>query len=193
MRNAARVLEPRSSHVVRYLIRRQRHGPQSPIMRIDCLQQIPWGQVIKLQLPCLWKTQTSTDLTGTPTAAMIHANTRQKRFHNHAATTWPTAWELAPHVPCLVPPTRIHAVKPPTDMLTVAGLPCCTAMDQYDPGGQESRHFHWFPKLKRELACPQANQNKPNSQWETWKASKVYRYFKCTVCYGNWLNQLFSI
>lgn len=39
-----------------YLIWRERQGPQSSIMCIYCLQQISWGQVIKLQLSCLWKT-----------------------------------------------------------------------------------------------------------------------------------------
>ena len=69
-----------------YLIWRERQGPQSSIVCIYCLQQISWGQVIKLQLPCLWKTQNE------------HTRNLQDahpRFPNQAATMWPTAQEMA--------------------------------------------------------------------------------------------------
>lgn len=68
-------LSPDLNTWLSYLIWRERHGPQSPIVSIYRLQQTSWGQVIELQLSCLRKTQRSPGLRMTPATPKVHAYT----------------------------------------------------------------------------------------------------------------------
>lgn len=147
-----RFLKFRCQHLASYLVWRERHGPQSPIMCIYCLQQSSRGQVIQLQPSCLWDTEWA-QLWGAHLQPPWFLPTWVRKGFTTSANTAANCLGNGSHAPYFHPNKRYETPCCHAE-LTPGGWPCWTTMQSYSHVALDSWHFHWLPDFKKDLSWP---------------------------------------